>query len=253
MKFKFQKVFTLSVFLFVTAVAVAQTPANDLCLNAETLVCNSQLTATTVGATDSDTPTSCGFFADDLGVWYKFTGTGGEMMLTTCGQLTGSTGSLSYMALFSGSDCSNLTCLGNAGDFPAGLNCSFTSSTTMAFPTTLGTTYFVFITANSGNPATIDYNLQLTCNPVTGVSEERIYDFNVYPNPSAGTFLLEVVVEEIGTQIVLSDLSGRVVYSESVLEIGKVRKQLDLNVSEGVYLMSIKSNKGLITRRIQIL
>lgn len=244
--------------LFVTMVlyailAHAQTPANDLCLNAETLTCGSAITGTTVGATDSDTPTSCGFFADDLGVWYKFTGTGGEMLLTTCGQLTGSTGSLSYMALYSGSDCSALSCLGNAGDFPAGLNCPFTSSTSMAFPTVLGTTYYVMITANSGNPATIDYNLQLTCDPVTSIAEETELDFQIFPNPSTGAFLLDMDLEEAGTQIVVNDLTGRTMHSETVSEIGKVRKQLDLNVPEGVYLISVRSSKGLTTKKIQVL
>ena len=164
-----KSLFTLLSLSLVGFFVHAQAPANDVCLNAITVQCGPPITGTSVGATDTDTPTTCGTYPDDLGVWYTFTGNGGEIIISTCGPLTGSTGSLAYMALFSGTDCSQLTCLGNAGDFPGGISCTYTSYTAMAYPTVNGETYYLFITANAANPATIQFDLRLTCSPITSI------------------------------------------------------------------------------------
>ncbi len=154
-----------------TAVVLAQTPSNDLCINAETLTCGLQTTGSSIGGTDTDTPTGCSVFANDLGVWYTFLGTGGDMTLSTCGPTTGGTNSLAYMALFAGADCGQINCVGDVGSNPGGVFCSFTSAASMAFSTLVGQTYYLFIAANAGNPSTIQFELTLVCSEVTGISE----------------------------------------------------------------------------------
>ena len=66
--------FALSCFL-ISPFANAQAPANDDCVNAEALSCNSSATGSTVNATNP---------ANLLGpdIWYSITGNGGDIEMT---------------------------------------------------------------------------------------------------------------------------------------------------------------------------
>jgi hypothetical protein len=112
--------------------------------------------------------------------------------------------------------------------------------------------YYVFVTAQFGFPATIDFDLTLTCDPVTGITENGMEDINVYPNPSNGQFVVEVNGVDADAQITVMDVTGRQVYTEGVSMNGNFRKELNLNVAKGTYLLQIATVEGTVTRKIQI-
>jgi len=224
------------------------TPDNDLCANAETLVCGVPTTGTTVGATDTGSPTDCSAEASTLGVWYTFVGTGGGVKLSTCGSTT-ATNPTPWFTVYSG-DCNNFVCVVNVSGPDA--DCGTANSVALNFTSDAGVIYYVFLTASSSAPATVDFDLTLTCDPVTGITENGMEEINIYPNPSNGQFVVEVAGVKGDAQIAVMDVTGRQVYTEGVIMNGSFRKELNLNVAKGTYLLQISTAEGLVTHKIQI-
>ncbi|MCF8258469.1 MAG: proprotein convertase P-domain-containing protein [Flavobacteriales bacterium] len=135
-------------------------PDNDLCSGAVPLTCGVAVTGTTVGASSADNPTGCTVFSDDLGVWYSFAGTGNPVTLSTCGSTSEASGVAPWIAVFEGS-CGAVSCVASGSTLTCGTN----GYETAEIPTVVGTTYYVYIMANSGFPATMDFDLTLTCLP----------------------------------------------------------------------------------------
>ena len=86
----------------------------------------------------------------------------------------------------------------------------------------------------------------------TGIQETLEANFNVYPNPSNGEFVLEVAGVEDDAQVTVLDATGRLVYSETVNMTTSFRKEFNLNVSKGTYLLQLTTQEALIVRKIQI-
>jgi hypothetical protein len=108
---------------------------NDLCTGALPLACGGTVTGTTVGATiDAATPTCITTLNTAPGVWYTFVGNGAINTLTMCV----GTAYDCKIGVFTGT-CAALVCVTGNDDF-----CGLQSQ--VAFPTTLGTTYYVIVT-----------------------------------------------------------------------------------------------------------
>ena len=237
-----------------TLISVVDCPDNDLCADAETLVCGVPTTGSTVGATATGSPADCGAQADNLGVWYTFTGTGGDVKLSTCGTTTASSLSQPWFGVYSGPTCAQLTCVG----FPivptdVDPDCGTAESLSYEFTTTVDETYYVFVASLDGTPNTVDFDLTLTCDPTVGITENNgIEDVTVYPNPSNGQFVVEVNGVDADAQLTVMDVAGRTVYTEGVTMNGSFRKELNLEVAKGTYLLQIITVDGMVTRKIQI-
>ncbi|HYG52404.1 MAG TPA: T9SS type A sorting domain-containing protein [Flavobacteriales bacterium] len=79
---------------------------------------------------------------------------------------------------------------------------------------------------------------------------ENNFTFNIYPNPTTG--VISVLCEHIEplTCITITDMTGRMVYSDE-MEFGY--KQLDLSQfaqSEGMYFMRVQGKKNWVTKKI---
>jgi len=85
-----------------------------------------------------------------------------------------------------------------------------------------------------------------------GVEENEIGQVNVYPNPSNGTFTVEIADVKAFAQFVVMDVAGREVYSQTVLGSGTLREVLNLNVNAGSYLLQINSDSGTQVNRIVV-
>ena len=99
--------------LALTCVTPAVAPPNDLVCSATSISCGATLAGTTINATNSGTGENgfCGTSQTMPGVWYVVPGNGQIMTASLCG-----TAWDSKMSVFSGPNCSTLTCVGGVDD-----------------------------------------------------------------------------------------------------------------------------------------
>lgn len=93
------------------------------------------------------------------------------------------------------------------------------------------------------------------CVQKVGIDENVVGAFNLYPNPSDGNFMVtfEVASKE-DVAINVMDVTGRLVIGETLQGyVGKFTKQYNFNtLDSGVYFYSVRTAKGVITKRIVI-
>ena len=77
-------------------------------------------------------------------------------------------------------------------------------------------------------------------------------NFSFYPNPSNGTFNLQFkeIVSDFSMDVF--DVTGKTIYSEQFTQNADSVKEIKIqeNISKGIYFMNIKTNEGLITKKI---
>ena len=144
----------------------AQQVANDECANAVPIAVPSLTAGATIGATTDNAYPLCGTAVTSPGVWYTFTGTGTDLLASTCSVSSG--GSADYDTKISiyclDCDPAAVVCVGgNDDDFA----CSdFTSS--IAFATEAGSTYFVLVHGYGGSTGNFNLDLIDSGVPSTG-------------------------------------------------------------------------------------
>lgn len=90
----------------------------------------------------------------------------------------------------------------------------------------------------------IDYIISPSFNP--SVSTQEVVDFNIYPNPSSGTFLMDMSLVESGAlSIDLMDIRGSLV--KSLLNENVTSGDFNFNfnitdLSKGVYFLKVTHN-----------
>ncbi|MBE2247577.1 MAG: hypothetical protein IAE67_09995, partial [Candidatus Competibacteraceae bacterium] len=131
--------------LTATLISMPSVP-NDDCVNAIILSCNSTVTGSTALATADAIPT-CDGSPGAPGVWYRFTGTGQNMIASLCGSLYDT-----RIAVYEGT-CPALVCVIGNDDF-----CGLQSQ--VSFMANNGTVYYIFVNGWGGN--TGDYTLTLS-------------------------------------------------------------------------------------------
>lgn len=142
-------------------------PANDLCADAEAIVCGQTVVANTTFATVDGTLAFCGTsLTTSPGMWYSFVGTGNDVTLTTCNPETQYD---TKLGVFEGS-CGALVCVGGNDDQAGGTvpecvvpetGSAFNRASTVTFTSGFGVTYYVYVTGFGG--ATGQFELTLSC------------------------------------------------------------------------------------------
>ena len=130
-------------------------PSNDLVCNATPIVCGQTITGTTVNSTNSGTGEMggfCGVSQTTGGVWYVVAGNGQNMSANLC-----ATAWDSKISVFSGPNCSSLTCIGGNDDW--GPVCS-TSSASYSWYGAPGVNYYILV---HGYSTTSPFSIGLTC------------------------------------------------------------------------------------------
>ena len=129
-------------------------PANDLVCSATAITCGATLSGTTVNATNSGTGEggSCGTAQTQPGVWYVVAGNGQTMTASLC-----ATAWDSKMSVYSGTNCSTLTCVGGNDD--GGPACTGTSAS-YSWPSVSGTNYYILV---HGYSSTSAFSINLSC------------------------------------------------------------------------------------------
>ena len=129
-------------------------PANDLVCSATAITCGATLSGTTVNATNSGTGEggSCGTAQTQPGVWYVVAGNGQTMTASLC-----ATAWDSKMSVFSGTNCSTLTCIGGMDD--NGPACAGASAS-YSWPSVVGQNYYILV---HGYSSTSAFSINLSC------------------------------------------------------------------------------------------
>ena len=108
-------------------------------------------------------------------------------------------------------------------------------------------TYMVtlFVKTESGCEDSVSKSIYVC--PNSGINEAaKKLNIHAYPNPTTGTFKMEVSEANIGTvQVAITNILGQVVYSENnAVKNGLLQKELDLKEQpDGVYFVSIQNKE----------
>jgi hypothetical protein len=105
-------------------------------------------------------------------------------------------------------------------------------------------TYSQILTNAAGCDSLLTLNLTLD---FTGLDENAIASLSVYPNPAQDVIFLDVDPNLIGSNVMICDALGRIIYETTLQE---EEMKLDLGrFPSGTYLMKVGSH----TERLEIL
>ena len=88
-----------------------------------------------------------------------------------------------------------------------------------------------------------------------GTSENNALsqDIKIYPNPSNGTFFVKTKELKGKVETSIHDLSGKKVYSSvNNQNLEQTTKEYNVNLPKGVYIVTVKSDKGAYTQKLII-
>ena len=194
---------------------------NDLCIDAETVVCGDVVTGNTDGATSNDDPGTCGTTSGAPGVWYTFTGTGNIVELALCNSDYDT-----KLQVFSG-PCDALVCIDGNDD-----SCGLQSE--VDFISEVGVEYFFYVfgfgTATGNYELTIDCVCDLTvdagedqvlCPDSDPLVIEAVISGDTAQNPvydwSTGDTTSTITVTDPGTYTVTVTTDGDCVATDEVI------------------------------------
>ena len=87
----------------------------------------------------------------------------------------------------------------------------------------------------------------VTVNDCSNINELSFKDLNIYPNPNNGQFTITNSQEM--TDIIITDLQGKIVYNSRNINLNKVNVELN-NLERGMYMINIQTNNGMITKTV---
>ncbi len=151
---------------------------------------------------------------------------------------------------FTDASTSSSTIVEWAWDFGDG-NTSSMASPTHTYAADGGYNVCLTVTDENGCTSVSCQTVQVADVPIS-IADAVERAMQVYPNPSNGQFVVEIRGVEADVQLNVLDVAGRVVYTEGAILNGSFRKELNVNVASGTYLLQIVTEEGQVTRRIQI-
>jgi hypothetical protein len=131
------------------------------------------------------------------------------------------------------------------------LNCNgntvITDSTSSSFSPTVSGSYSAVITKNGCTDTT-------ACVTISIISslDETIFanSVSIYPNPANGIITIDWNTGSSETEITITDISGRVVFSKT--EMDKTAIQLNVQQAAGVYVVAVKTQAGTAVKKLVI-
>ena len=187
-------------------------PVNDLVCNSTQITCGQTISGTTVDATNSGTGEGgfCSVSQTLPGVWYVVPGNGQIMTANLC-----ATAWDSKISVFSGPNCSTLSCVGGNDDF--GPACS-SSSASFSWTSTVGTNYYILVHGYSMNSS---FSISLTCmNPPP-------------PNPTSISATQNTICSGSSTTLTANGVSGTVCWYTGGCGFTQIGTGNSINVSPG--------------------
>lgn len=89
--------------------------------------------------------------------------------------------------------------------------------------------------------------------PVMGTTENQIRNFVIAPNPSNGSFNIQLDANNTDpVQVGIFDIRGRKIFSKAYESRSFINETIDLNVETGIYLVTVINGDSQETRKIVI-
>jgi hypothetical protein len=77
--------------------------------------------------------------------------------------------------------------------------------------------------------------------------------FSIYPNPNKGSFTIEFKELANSFSVEVYDVTGKTIYENSYDQSANPSQMINLdNVNRGIYFINVKSDKGLVTKKLVI-
>jgi hypothetical protein len=77
-----------------------------------------------------------------------------------------------------------------------------------------------------------------------GIEEVGFDYISVYPNPSGGQFTVAVGEAKEEITFIVTELTGRVLFRQTIAQMGDIRQEISLDVASGTYLLQVLNNDG---------
>jgi len=122
---------------------------------------------------------------------------------------------------------------------------------TTKFSFTKGSAAQQLTPAGDSHYSSVSLNWQPTATLISSYEDKN--GVNVFPNPSNGAITLNFHKELLNAKLIVSDLSGKIMYSENSKLIPEGTKTLNISgLSAGIYMLSIRSDESYFTYKLLI-
>ncbi|WP_417199387.1 T9SS type A sorting domain-containing protein [Bizionia sp.] len=206
-------------------------PTNISCATAEAIACGDSITGTTEGSTGTQEDSGCTI--GNNGVWYTFTGDGGDLIVTVDADFD------HELAITSGT-CGALVNIG-CDDQSTGQE-SYTIVDSVD-----GETYYVYIAHySSGSTTTGTYKIMLECETMTTDEFDSPNAFTYYPNPVSN--VLNVKAQNNISNVAVFNMLGQEVLRTAP---NTVASEVDMsNLQTGAYFVKVTIGNATKTIRV---
>jgi hypothetical protein len=99
------------------------------------------------------------------------------------------------------------------------------------------------------------YNLIKTQLTTTALANETFLEnqFSIYPNPNKGSFTIEFKELANSFSVEVYDVTGKTIFENNYDQSANPSQMINLdNVNRGIYFINVKSDKGLVTKKLVI-
>ena len=99
------------------------------------------------------------------------------------------------------------------------------------------------------------YNLIKTQLSTTALANETFLEnqFSIYPNPNKGSFTIEFKELANSFSVEVYDVTGKTIFENNYDQSANPSQMINLdNVNRGIYFINVKSDKGLVTKKLVI-
>lgn len=113
-------------------------------------------------------------------------------------------------------------------------------------------THEISVTVDQDGCSGISNSFVVTVDACAGITELSGLSIDVYPNPTNGELVLDVVGESNGFVIDIVDMNGKTIFTETIGEIASsLRRTINISeVADGVYFMRLIDGNTSVTRKL---
>jgi subtilisin-like proprotein convertase family protein len=113
-------------------------------------------------------------------------------------------------------------------------------------------THEIYVTVDQDGCTGVSNSFILTVDACAGIDELDGLTIDVYPNPTTGNIVLDIVGDSDGFAVSVTDMNGKSVHTETIGKITTgIRSSIDLSqVANGIYFLRLDDGNSFTTRKL---